>query len=58
MFEQSQERKHRFGVKWVQSDESGESYLCPVDVLKDLKNASEEELRRYCVVESDNPQND
>jgi len=58
MFERSHERKRRLGVQWIRSEETGESYLCPVGVLEDPNNASEEELRRYCVVESQNPQND
>ena len=58
MFEKTLERKQRLGVEWVRSQKTGESYLCPLGVLEDPKNASEEDLRRSCVVESENPQND
>ena len=45
------------GVKWIKAD-SGNTYLCPVEVLKGLQNPSEEHLQAHCVDESLNPQND
>jgi len=45
------------GVKWVRA-ESGTSYLCPVVVFERLSNPKEEDLKRICVDESENPQND
>ena len=41
-------------TNWIKSD-SGNTYVCPIWVDKD---ASEEELRKQCVSESENPQND
>jgi hypothetical protein len=38
---------------WIKA-QSGETYLCPAWMKKD---ASEEELRKHCVSESQNPQN-
>ena len=38
---------------WIKS-ESGETYLCPSWVDK---GASEEELQKHCMSESENPQN-
>lgn len=43
--------------QWVNA-ESGNIYLCPAGALKDPESASEEELMKYCVSESENPQND
>lgn len=47
----------RQSFKWIKAD-SGETYLCPVDRLKDLKDATEDDLRSICVDESFNPQNE
>ena len=40
-------------TRWIKA-ESGNTYICPVGVPE---NATEEELKRYCVNESENPQN-
>ena len=48
-------KKARLGVKWIKSS-SGNSYLCPAGT-EISKNASDEELRRLCVEESNNPEN-
>lgn len=45
------------GLKWIKAP-SGNTYLCPVDALKRLKNPTEEQLKVMCVDESRNPQND
>lgn len=37
--------------KWVK-DRKGDEYLCPVDVLKDPKHVSDEELK-HCVCDVD-----
>ena len=49
--------KKNLGRRWVKA-RSGNTYVCPVDFAKNFPDASEEELRRYCVEESLNPQND
>jgi len=49
--------KREIGVKWVKAD-SGTSYLCPLAALERLGNANEEDLKKICVDESENPQND
>jgi hypothetical protein len=51
--------KREIGVKWIKA-ESGISYLCPVAALERLgtHNPKEEELKKICVDESQNPQND
>lgn len=49
------DKKARFGIKWIKSS-SGNSYLCPVGT-KISKDASDDELRRLCVEESNNPEN-
>lgn len=51
--------KKEIGVKWIRA-ESGTSYLCPVTALERLgkANPDEEELKKICVDESQNPQND
>lgn len=53
-----QERKAGLSYSWIKSRESGRSYLCPAGSVKDGAHASEEELRKLCVDESENPQND
>ncbi len=45
------------GVKWVKGA-SGTTYLCPVAALDRLDSPSEDDLKKICVDESDNPQND
>ena len=51
--------KKEIGVKWVKA-ESGTSYLCPLAAFKrlDTPNPKEEDLKKICVDESQNPQND
>ena len=51
------EFKKEIGVKWVRA-ESGTSYLCPVTAYAKLQNPREEDLKKICVDESNNPQND
>jgi hypothetical protein len=48
--------KKKLGVRWIRA-ESGHTYLCPVDALKDFENPTEEQLKNICVDESVNPQN-
>lgn len=52
-----EEFKRTIGVKWIKA-QSGNTYLCPVDALTRLENPSEEDLKKICVDESDNPQNE
>ena len=49
--------KKQLTVKWIKG-QSGNTYLCPTDALDRLKSPSEEDLRKICVEESSNPQND
>ena len=49
--------KRELGVKWVKA-ESGTSYLCPLAALERLDNPQEDDLKKICVDESENPQND
>jgi hypothetical protein len=51
--------KREIGVKWIKAD-SGTSYLCPVNAFERLQKANpdEEDLKKICVDESENPQND
>jgi hypothetical protein len=49
--------KQEFGVSWIKS-ESGNTYLCPVGALRDLESMTDEHLRKVCMEESANPQND
>ncbi len=59
MADELQEFKREIGVKWVKAD-SGTSYLCPLPAFKRLgtENPSESDLKKICVDESQNPQND
>ena len=59
MADQLQSFKKEIGVKWVKA-ESGTSYLCPVKAFERLGSAKpkEEDLKKICVDESQNPQND
>lgn len=52
------DEKSKKGFEWIKSKESGTSYLCPVGSIKDKNTASEEDLKKVCVDESNNPQND
>ena len=40
---------------WIK-DRNGETYMCPLNAVKDPKNATEAELAQ-CMIESHNPQN-
>ena len=46
------------GFEWIKSDKTGVSYLCPVGSIKDKSSATDEDLKKVCVDESQNPQND
>ena len=41
---------------WVRA-QSGNTYVCKAGSLSDPKNASEEELRKHCMDESQRPDN-
>ena len=59
MADELKEFTKEIGVKWIKAD-SGTSYLCPMVAFKRLgtANPTEEELKKICVDESKNPQND
>lgn len=59
MADELQAFKKEIGVKWVRA-ESGTSYLCPVAAFERLNTSKpkEEDLKKICVDESMNPQND
>jgi hypothetical protein len=57
MIDAQNEFKKELGVKWVKGD-SGVTYLCPTAALSRLNQPSEEDLKKICVEESSNPQND
>jgi hypothetical protein len=50
------EFKKELSVKWIRA-KSGRTYLCPVDALGKLDSPTEDDLKKICVDESDNPQN-
>jgi len=50
-------RKQSISLKWIKA-ESGCTYVCDAEALSQLNNPSEDELRRICMDESGNPQND
>lgn len=58
MSEDQEKTSGKKGFEWIKSDKSGVSYLCPVGSIKDKNAASEEDLKKVCVDESMNPQND
>lgn len=49
--------KREIALKWIKAD-SGNTYLCPVASLDKLQSMTEEDLKKICVEESANPQND
>ena len=49
--------KTRIALEWIKA-ESGNTYICSVDALKGINSPTEDDLRRLCVEESNNPQND
>ena len=55
---ESMERKASVGVKWVKAADSDVTYLCKTSDLKSLREMSDAELRKICLDESRNPQND
>ena len=57
MTQQQDTFKAEIGVKWIRG-ESGQSYLCPADAFDRIENPTEDDLKKICVDESDNPQND
>jgi len=56
MINEMNNHKKDLGVKWVKG-QSGNTYLCPLNALKDLDNPTEEQLKAICVDESHDPQN-
>jgi hypothetical protein len=52
------ERKKKLGFEWIKSKKTGVSYLCPTGSIKDKAKATDEDLKKVCVDESTNPQND
>ncbi len=57
VYRESQERKANVGVKWVKADDSETTYLCKNSDLDNLREMSDAELRKICLDESQNPQN-
>ena len=57
MAEDLSEFKRELSVRWVKG-KSGTTYLCPTVAFERLSNPSEDDLRKICVDESMNPQND
>jgi hypothetical protein len=55
---ETNELKTRQGFEWIKSKSSGTSYLCPLGSIKDKDKASEADLKKVCVDESNSPQND
>jgi len=53
-----QELTTRQGYEWIKSKSSGISYLCPLGSIQNADKASEAELKKACVDESNSPQND
>jgi hypothetical protein len=52
------EEQSKKGFEWIKSDKTGISYLCPVGSIKDKSKATDEDLKKVCIDESQNPQND
>jgi len=57
MTSENQSFKSEISVKWVKG-QSGTTYLCPAKALDRLENPTEDDLKKICVDESQNPQND
>lgn len=55
---ESKARKSSVGVKWIKADDSDTTYLCNTSDLSNLRERSDIELRKICLDESQNPQND
>jgi hypothetical protein len=58
MFEEIKSRKANLGFVWTKAVDTGATFLCPANHSADVSSMSEDELRRLCVDESANPQND
>ena len=58
MTDEVHESKSKSGFEWIKSKKTGTSYLCPLGSIKDKENATDEDLKKVCVDESNNPQND
>lgn len=50
--------KTRQSFQWIQASDSGKTYLCPAGSFRNTSDLSDEQLRRLCVDESENPHND
>ena len=57
MPEPTEEFKKEIGVKWIKA-KSGNTYLCPIAAYERLNNPEEADLKKICVDESENPQNE
>ena len=55
--EEKNEFKKELSVRWIKAD-SGNTYLCPVDALQRMDAPSEDDLKKICVDESENPHNE
>jgi hypothetical protein len=56
MFDETRNRKADLGMAWIKAV-SGNTYLCPASAVVSLREASEDDLRKICLDESANPQN-
>ena len=50
--------KTKQGYEWIKSGKTGTSYLCPVGSIKNKAKATDDDLKKVCVDESNNPHND
>lgn len=57
MSEEITKRKAGLGYRWIKSS-TGSTYLCPASDYSKYRDASDEDLRGFCIDESLNPQND
>ncbi len=55
MYDSFRPFKQMLAVKWVRA-QSGNTYLCPVDAISRIEQPTEEDYKRLCLNESDNPQ--
>lgn len=56
MENQTNNQKQTIGISWVKA-ESGNTYLCPVGALDGISSPTEDDYKRLCVNESENPEN-
>jgi hypothetical protein len=54
--EKMNEYKKNLGREWIKS-ESGDTWICPIGTLDGIEKPTEEQLRQFCVNESNNPEN-